>query len=167
MSTPGDWTREYARQAKADLSTWNYLQDNEQVPECHKLLFLQMTCEKLCKAHLIRGGASPDSFQTSHGFVARPLPNIIRERLIALRKDLRRMGPVMRDVRHLAKEIEVLNPAIRRDGRRPDNCEYPWEDGNEILHSPLDWTFHPVQLLTAPAGRIFLKLLRLAIDNLL
>jgi len=68
---------------------------------------------------------------------------------------------VLRHSRHLANEIEVLNPAVDRDGQRPDNCEYPWEDNNGVVRSPLDWTFQPSHLLTAPAGRTFLKIVRL------
>ncbi len=49
--------------------------------------------------------------------------------------------------RHIAAEIEVMNPAVDRDGQRPDNCEYPWEDGAQALHSPLDWAFSPLHLL--------------------
>jgi hypothetical protein len=53
--------------------------------------------------------------------------------------------------KHLAREIELLSPAVTDDGQRPDNCEYPWEDAGAQLHVPLDWTFAPSGLLTAPA----------------
>jgi hypothetical protein len=76
------------------------------------------------------------------------------------------MQGVLTQVRHLANEIELLNPAVRRDGRRPDNCEYPWETGDRVI-SPLDWSFHPLRLCTAPAGRTFLKLLRESINRIL
>jgi hypothetical protein len=69
-------------------------------------------------------------------------------------------------IRHLAGEIELLNPAIKRDGKRPDNCEYPWEDDQETVHSPLKWVFEISRLLTVPSGRTFLKLLRMAINEL-
>jgi hypothetical protein len=77
------------------------------------------------------------------------------------------MKGVMQLIRHLANEIEVLNPAVSRGGQRPDNCEYPWEDGKALVHSPLDWTFHPSRLCTAPAGRTFLKLVRESINSIL
>jgi hypothetical protein len=35
------------------------------------------------------------------------------------------------------------------------------------LHLPLDWSFHPSQLVVMPAGRTVLKLIRGAIDQLL
>ncbi len=74
MSEPADWALAYARQADADLRAWEL---SEQHPdavaaECHRLLFLQMACEKLCKAYLIQGGAVPGHLQTSHGYIANP-----------------------------------------------------------------------------------------------
>jgi hypothetical protein len=58
------------------------------------------------------------------------------------------MHGVMVHIRHLAKEIEVLNPAVRRDGQRLDNCEYPWEFGDLVI-SPLDWGFNVAPLYGA------------------
>lgn len=167
MATPAEWSRGYARQADADFNTWDDLQGNTKTAECHRLLFLQMACEKLCKAHLIRSGTPPDSLQTSHGYIAGPLPLVIRDQIIFQRQNLKGMEGVMSLIRHLANEIELLNPTIDRGGQRPDNCEYPWEDHNSVLHSPLDSTFNPSQLLLAPASRTFLKLLKSAINRLL
>jgi hypothetical protein len=151
------------------LRAWDYHEKHAKAlaAECHKLLFLQMACEKLCKAYLIRMGTSPGSLQTSHGYLAGPLPAIIRQQILDRKRSLRGMRGFLRDVRHLAHEIEVLNPAVDRDGQRPDNCEYPWEDQNGAVHSPLDWSFPVSRLCTAAAGRTFLKLLREAIDGLL
>jgi len=61
----------------------------------------------------------------------------------------------------------MLAPAVKRGGQRPDNCEYPWEDAGGELHVPLDWSFAPANLLVAPAGRTFLKLVRESIDRFL
>src|SRR5437588_28014 len=73
MSEPADWALAYARQAKADFRAWElYEQHPEAVAAgCHKLLFLQMACEKLCKAYLIRAGTPPAALQTSHGYTPR------------------------------------------------------------------------------------------------
>jgi hypothetical protein len=169
MSTPLDWIVGYARQADADFRAWElYEKYPEAVAgECHKLLLLQMACEKLCKAHLISNNSPPQDLQDSHGYIAGPLPVVIRHQIIIMRKNLRGMEGVIQQVRHLANEMEVLNPAVSRGGTRPDNCEYPWDDAGGTLHSPLDWSFHPSRLLTVPAGRTFLKILRAAINRLL
>jgi hypothetical protein len=167
MSTAADWVKGYARQADADFKTFQDLQGNKAVPQCHKLLFLQMACEKLCKAHLILGGSNRDLLQTSHGYIAGPLPTIIKQEIVIRAEDVRRLRAVLTAARHLAHEIELLNPAVDRNGQRPDNCEYPWEDHGGQLHSPLDWTFHPPRLLLEPSGSTILKLIRLAINRLL
>src|ERR1700681_890371 len=106
----------------------------------------------MCKAHLIQGGTPPSTLQSSHAYVAKQLPLVIRQQVLVAKQDPRKVAWVVQHTRHLAKEIEVLNPAVDRNGQRPDNCEYPWENGNGVLRSPLDWTFSPAQLLTAPAG---------------
>jgi hypothetical protein len=167
MATAAEWALGYARQADADYKAWEAVQENQDICNCHRMLFLQMACEKLCKAHLIRAGTPPGDLQTSHGYVANPLPVVIREQIIFMRQNLEGMAGVLVFARHVAQEIEVLNPAVDRNGQRPDNCEYPWEDADQVLHSPLEWTFNPAQLLTAPKGRTFLKLVRTAITRLL
>ena len=169
MSTPADWLASYARQADVDFKAWELYEKFPQAvaAECHKLLFLQMACEKLCKAHLTSNRTSPRDLQSSHAYVARSLPIVIRQQILVMRQNLDGMQGVLQHVRHLAKEIEVLNPAVDRDGRRPDNCEYPWDDNSRILRSPLNWTSTPSQLLLVPAGRTFLKVLRAAINRLL
>jgi len=165
MSIADDWALAYARQADADFRAWQRYEDDPRAlaAECHKLLFLQMACEKLCKAHLVRAGVhSPADVQTSHGFVRKHLPAILKQEVVYARERPRNLKWTLSQIQHLSGEIEILNPAMTRDGRRPDNCEYPWEDGGKV-YSPLDHDFFPARLLTAPAGRIFLNLLRRAI----
>jgi hypothetical protein len=65
MSTADEWAKGYARQASADFTTWSWLQGRDAIPACHKLLFLQMACEKLTKAHLCKLGSDPKQLQTS------------------------------------------------------------------------------------------------------
>jgi len=74
------------------------------------------------------------------------------------------MRGVLTLARHLAGEIELLNPAVRRGGTRQDNCEYPWEVGDQII-SPLDWTFPALRLITVRGGPTFIKLLKGAIER--
>ena len=163
MSTAHEWARGYARQAAADFDTWSILQGQRTVPTCHKLLFLQMACEKLTKAHLCKAGSDPGQLQTSHAYIAKNLPIVIRQQMAELGDSVKGKGWILLHSKHLAQEIEMLAPAVKRGGRRPDNCEYPWEDAGGRLHVPLDWSFVPANLLIAPAGRTFLKLVREAI----
>ncbi len=59
MSDPEEWAKGFARQARADFETWDRLQGIPETPECHRLLFLQMACEKPTKAHLCKAGSDP------------------------------------------------------------------------------------------------------------
>lgn len=165
MATSAEWARAYARQAQADFRTWQALEDNESVHACHRLLLLQMACEKLCKARLIEAGTPPADLQTSHGYVANPVPLVIRAQLEFMGEKLSARVGLLTFTRHLAAEIEVMNPAVKRNGRRPDNCEYPWEDAAQAIHSPLDWSFSPLHLLRDRFGPSFVKLLQCSIER--
>lgn len=161
------WAGAFARQAKADFATWNKLQGEIQVPKCHKLQFLQMACEKLAKAHLCRTGSDPHSLQASHAYTAKILPLIARERLIrAGKKPASPQTYPLPQIRHLAREIELLAPAVDDGGNRPDNCEYPWEASPDWIIAPTEYDFPNLSLLTDVAGRIFLKLVNDAISRL-
>ena len=161
-----DWAGAYARQAAADWATHERLWPEAAVPDCHKLMFLQMACEKLAKAHLRRFGADPAALQSSHAYAAKTLPVIVRLQLRRPGTRVRNAPWVLAMVRRLAREIELLAPAVDDGGGRPDNCEYPWADARGRLHVPAEWTFPTVALLAAPAGRVFLKLMRTAIADL-
>ena len=166
MATHAEWANGYARQADADYNTFMAIQGLA-VPDCHRLQFLQMACEKLVKAHLCGERTDLGSLQTSHGYVAKTLPIILRQQAISVNLKGRSAREALKHSRHLSQEINYLAPSVKRAGKRPDNCEYPWEDDKGILHIPLDWSFLPSQLLVRPTGRVFLKLLRGAINRLL
>lgn len=57
MASSAQWSVGFAQQAEADFATFERLQVLD-LPECHKLQFLQMACEKLVKAHLSNHAAS-------------------------------------------------------------------------------------------------------------
>jgi hypothetical protein len=164
MATNAEWATAYARQADADLETFQLIQDLP-VPQCHKLQYLQMACEKLVKAHLCGLGTDPATLQTSHAYVASTLPVVLRHQAVFVNFRGKQAREVLKRARHLAQEIEILSPAVDRAGRRPDNCEYPWEDDRGTLHVPLDWSFQLSQLIVIPAGRRILKLIRGAINR--
>ena len=167
MATNAEWSRGYARQADADFKAFLAFARIASFTVSHKLQFLQMACEKLVKSHLCIEGTQPTSLQTSHAFIAGTLPVVLLQTARRLNCTGHLAKWVLRHSRHLAQEIELLAPAVKRGGNRPDNCEYPWEDQSGTLRVPLDWSFLPLQLLNAPAGHTFLKLIRVAIDSLL
>jgi hypothetical protein len=126
MATAVEWSNGYARQARADFETFELVQPLA-VPDCHKLQFLQMACEKLVKAHLCGTGTDPAALQSSHTRVAGTLPVILRQYATSVGYTGRSARGVMATAKKRAAEIECLAPAVKRGGQRPDNCEYPWK----------------------------------------
>jgi hypothetical protein len=165
MATATEWSIGYARQARADLGTWAELEFST-LPDCQRLHFLQMACEKLSKAHLCAGGTDPRTLQSSHGYIARQLPLIVRRQLESDRMKPGLIRDVVMATRAIAREIELLAPAIDDGGRRPDNSEYPWEDDTGRLWVPADYTFPIEFLLQQRHGRTILKIIRRAVYDL-
>jgi hypothetical protein len=171
MPTQDEWARSFAKQAGADFDAWNVLQFY-QPPEgivplrrCQKLLFLQMACEKLAKAHLLMAGSKLEDLEASHAYTAKHLPMIVRTQMI-LNGENERVAKRMHDqCKRIAREIELLSPSVKDGGRRKDNCEYPWVSGG-VLCVPADWPFSNLNLLTETGGRNILKRIREAIARL-
>jgi hypothetical protein len=159
-----DWARAFAVQAKADMQAREALIQHADLPLCQELHFLQMACEKLAKAHLYLQGSRSEDIQSSHGFGRKQIPLILRE--IYLRKRGRRENTwLFPEIRRLANEIALLHPQVNDGGARPDNCEYPWVDAQDQLHTPAEHDFGNLALAKTQAGREFMKLLKLAIDE--
>ncbi len=166
MSVNDRWRRAFALQAQADLRTRDFLcrPEARQMPECHRLQFLQMACEKLVKAHMYDVGMIPPR---AHTVIAKHLPGIVNE---YQKRQTGKKLPSHLDqrVRALAREIELLAPAVDDAGRRPVNCEYPWSDpvGDRIF-IPAEYEFTSLKLHDDVAGRVILKVLPIAIADLL
>ncbi|MFO0949178.1 MAG: hypothetical protein U1D30_25250 [Planctomycetota bacterium] len=166
MATNAEWRQAYARQAKADFNTFQRIQFlDPAIPECHRLQFLQMACEKLVKAHLFGGKTAPNNLQMSHAVIAKHLPVVLRERATTVNYKGKAARAALDYSKKLSHELEMLAPAVKRGGKRPDNCEYPWEDDQSEIHAPIDWTFTPTQLLIERHGRTVLRLIAESIDN--
>ncbi len=136
MATSSEWARGFARQADEDLKTLETL-ESLSVPECHKLQFLQMACEKLVKAHLLVEGTDAAALQTSHGYVAKNLPLVLQQEAASANFRGGKAKEVLNHARRLAHEIEVLAPAVKRGGQRRTtasirgktmlgDCMFPW-----------------------------------------
>ena len=148
-ATPDNWGAAYAKQALADIKVWDELQGNTGIPSCQKLHFLQMACEKLCKAHLCKQpGADPKTYQSSHAYTAKNLGIIIRQQISLAPKPPKNAKFLLAHCNHLAREIELLHPSVEAGGNRPDNCEYPWEQGGKV-YVPAEWSFSALNLVDA------------------
>lgn len=129
--TDENWVKAFARQALSDLIARNALV-LAGVDKCHRLHFLQMAAEKICKAYLVSGNGH-DHVRKTHAYIQRNLPLIAR--------NFFRPEWEVQKIKSLAREIELLVPACDDAGARPDNSEYPWEDGDGAILVPCEYSF--------------------------
>lgn len=165
--TRSRWADAFARQARSDWQVYQQLSQSD-LPRCHALHYLQMTCEKIAKAYRIRDSyADVDEIMKHHiGFVS--FINIfarseaLREQFTGRDEQLRQL---VRYWSHIARQIERLAPAVDRD-QRPDNCEYPWFDGQDVI-VPCLYDFPNLDSLSSRdmRGHQFMKMLARAIDH--
>jgi len=71
MPTGAEWRVAYAKQAQVDPHAREKLPEDPKLSACQQLHFLQMACEKICKAYLCGRGTDPAALQTSHAYIAR------------------------------------------------------------------------------------------------
>jgi hypothetical protein len=159
-----DWARAYAKQALSDLTTRDVLAGTS-THKCHRLHFLQMAAEKVCKAYLsARDGH--EKVRKTHAYVEKNLPLIARM-LYSNLNDQNRIKPwQMSAIRKVSHEIEVLAPACDDGGTREDNSEYPWEDGHGDVCVPCEYNFPKVD--DGPQNSAFallIKILRAAAES--
>lgn len=159
----------FARQALADFRTYQLLEREavaspEAVPVCHRLLFLQMACEKLSRARLYRQTSAHAQVKDLHTYTEKQLPTILRETYTKQNRS-RPAGNLLEVIRRLAASVQALAPAAKGGGSRPDNCEYPWVDGSGAIVSPLEHAFECSALLRGRGGASFLKLLASSLES--
>jgi len=158
MADAKDWRRAFAIQAKADLTVRDVLCLRPEVEECQQFHYLQMACEKLVKAHLFTQADVPKYVFTRHAVVAKHLPRIVGE---YYRRWKRKPLPhaMMRRMKALSREIELLAPAVKDAGRKQQNCEYPWEGPQRIVRCPAMDRCTSINLNRDYEGRLLLQLL--------
>ena len=156
-----NWAQAFARQAASDLDAWEALVAVRSRSACHSLHFLQMACEKLCKASMIFSGSDPVAVQRSHAYVAKHLPNIVKVFMSRQAGRPQRDNWIVDAIRPLARKIELLPPSVRDGGRSPQNCEHPWLAQGGSVTAPADHKFD-FSLLFDRAGVALLKIIRQA-----
>ncbi len=147
------WARAYARQALSDLDAREILAGSG-APKCHRLHFLQMAAEKVCKAYLTTSNGHSNVRKT-HAYVAKNLPIIARVFYSNNRNQIARWE--MSEIRRLAHEIEVLAPACDDGDVRLDNSEYPWQDGSGNVRVPSEFNFPNID----DGSRAIIRLIKL------
>ena len=157
------WADGYWQQSRSDFDIFNKLSD---VPECHRLHYLQMACEKIAKAYRLRDtSASLDGVLNSHVAFSKFVEPFLGSAEIKKRYQGRisQLRTITRLAKKLAREIEKLAPAVDRD-RSPANAEYPWEEEGRVV-VPCSYQYSSLTLLKQPAGRNFVKLIEIAIEE--
>ncbi|MGH9639936.1 MAG: hypothetical protein ACRD3Y_07740, partial [Bryobacteraceae bacterium] len=122
------------------------------LPQSHRLHYLQMWMEKLCKASVYTENI--ESLKNTHNVVAKILPRLIQEHWGRIGLERR---PRIAEIQAICKEIDLLHPQIDSDGRRPDNVEYPWNRPAGEVAIPALWKFPLSARLNSPGGRLLLK----------
>jgi hypothetical protein len=147
MST---WSWAFAEQAASDLDAYDLL-SRSNLPACHRLHYLQMWLEKLCKAYLWRHEREGD-LRMRHNVVAKVLPKMFAQYW-------RRMGfkqsPNIQDLREICRKIDLLHPQIDDNGNQPDNVEYPWVVMGDAV-PPASFHFALASRLFSPCGKALL-----------
>ncbi len=166
MTNYDQWRIAYAKQGLADLKASEQLSVSSDMPRCQSLHFLQMACEKICKAYLCGQGEKPETLHRSHAYISGPLPVIAGQQFARISgSGGTHPHAVMPELRALARKIELLAPAVNHGGSVPANCEYPWKGPDGLVHAPCDHNFQ-MDLLYGRAGRILLKALYTAAQDL-
>jgi hypothetical protein len=152
MATPPE---AFVEQASSDLDAYDALAASS-LPCCHRLHYLQMWLEKLCKAYLWLPDTGTDDLRGRHAVVEKVLPRMIGEHW-------RRIGFVKRPdisaIRQICRQVDLLHPQIDDNGRRPDNVEYPWKGPSGSV-VPARWNFELVPRLYSNSGKLLLKAAR-------
>lgn len=141
------------RHAASDLDVYAALAALP-LPACHRLHYLQMWLEKLCKAYLWLPEGAED-LRMRHNVVEKVLPRMIAEHWRRIGFDQR---PDIAAIRQLCREVDLLHPQVDDNGRRPDNVEYPWPHpttGEEM--TPSAWKFTLAARLGSPTGKLLMK----------
>jgi hypothetical protein len=153
-ATDADWARAYAKQALSDLRAREAL-ITAKAEKCHRLHFLQMAAEKICKASLVKTHGH-DQVRRTHACVQKQLPNIARE-VFSRNKGTKTQSWQMKSIRRFAREIELVAPACDAADTREDNSEYPWLDAQGTVQTPCDYSFPDIN----DGDKMIVQLIRL------
>ena len=162
-----NWSRAYAEHSVADWQAYDALcRAGNGVKHCEKLHLLQMACEKLCKAHLLKAG-KPGFNRKTHKCIAKTLPLIVRDYCGHQGPGYKKIGASgspLQLARKLSGRIEALTPSS--DEMAP-NAEYPWRNTIGDLFTPANHDFQDLADLHAPKRVALIKLLKSAADAIL
>lgn len=171
MNKDIEWRIAYAKQALSDCNMYELLCRNSNVEVCHRLLYIQMFLEKASKAYLWKSTDSTSgipSFHVTHNVIVKVIPQIIKFYSGASKEQIAINRNKMNEIRKICREIDLLCPSVDDDGRRPDNCEYPWasSSGDKVC-IPCEEKFEiQNRLLNSSNGILIIKAAKYACTKL-
>lgn len=154
----------YAEQSRSDFAVYNLHLRNAE--ECHRLHYLQMACEKIAKAYRLRDTYSfTEDDLYSHVVFSKFILGFLKAQQLKerYRSYEARRRHIERYAREVAAGVEKLAPAVDRT-RTPANVKYPWVSGRTVF-VPTRHHYAVATHLAEPAGRDFLKLIEIAIEE--
>ena len=134
-----DWHTGYLRQAISDYTIFKVLESVPDTPLCHRLHYLQMATEKLAKGFLTppNGGAFEYTHKVFKAFLSVALSNQAIRSQVGMTNQYAAYRSYLREMTPLAETIQNLSP----EGDDHPNPEYPWQDTQGNVISPLDYPF--------------------------
>lgn len=153
--TKVDWARAFALQALSDLNVREVLV-SANAEKCHRLHFLQMAAEKICKAHVIMVDGY-DSLKKTHAYVKAVLPVIARQFYAHENSHDQIAKWEIKKIKSLAGQVELLCPACHAGKSREDNSGYPWLDAQGTVQIPCQYNFPGID----DGSRDIVRLIRL------
>ena len=149
------WSSAFAEQATSDLDAYNLLARSN-LPSSHRLHYLQMWLEKLCKVYLWMPEAGIDELElrAKHNVIEKVLPKLIK---VYWRHIGFGQRPDTSRIQEICREIDLLHPAIDDGTRRRDNVEYPWRGVSGQIEVPAKWSFPIAGRLYSHPGRLLLE----------
>jgi hypothetical protein len=143
-------------QARSDFEVFNFIRQQETIPHCHALHYLQMATELLGKAFdWHKGPPVKLSHRAFVKFLKSLETNKVARKQLGYENKNAKWAQLIRKGMSLAEQIEDLAPANAGDNPNP---EYPWPRGSPT-NAPAEFLFPLWVELTATAGRQFLDLL--------
>jgi hypothetical protein len=156
------WARSYARQTLSDLRARETL-TLAGAEKCHRLHFLQMAAEKVCKAYLVYANGH-ENVRKTHSVIARHLPSIARQFYSRSNDNNRIRTWEIGEIKRIAREIELLAPACDDGDTRRDNSEYPWQAADDEVLTPCEYSFPNINDDERQIVRL-IKLIRAAAES--
>jgi len=139
------WSAAFAAQAASDLKAYDLLARSA-LPVSHRLHYLQMWLEKLCKAHVYENNIEALKFR--HNVIATILPRLIDEHWRRIRFPRPSNAG---EIRNLCLEIDLLHPHVDQP-----NVEYPWPGSSGAVEVPAK-KFPLARRLDSNSGKLLLK----------